>query len=220
MGANGKAAVDSRTDCVDQVTSALRLRGRMRTLLPSIYFVVCFIAARFGRDSGLNPAACSLTVLFIATAATAHLLGRNLPAQNIFGLAVTIAFVSGAANLATALLGFPTVRPVMNRSFIELAGWTTPLLWMVALVNSRGMAALLLRRLPTANRGLCLIGLSSVLAASLNLAVGITAGDFVLQVLVGAILLVISTPWFLDKRNLPPVLSYQPLVILIALLLW
>jgi len=122
--------------------------------------------------------------------------------------------------MAAHFLSEPLIRPGMNSRFAELPHWTTPLLWLVALVNSRGIARLLLRGVPKTNYGLWLIGVSSLLAASLNFATGTTGRTFVLQFALAAIALIVSTPWLIDKRNVPSAQSYQPLGILVLLLLW
>ena len=188
--------------------------------LPSIYFVVCLLGARIGRESGLNSTVADLIVLISATMATLQLLGRQLPVQNIAGLVVVIGIFSGALLVAANLWNVPLVRPVMNRRFAELPEWTTPLLWVIALVNSRSMAKIVLRGARKSNYGWWLIGLSSLLAAGLNFGAGMSGRTFSLQFAFASLAFIAATPWFLDKRNVPPTLSYQPLLIIISLLFW
>jgi uncharacterized membrane protein len=113
-------------------------------------------------------------LMVLATAATLAALGRQLPGQNVMLAAIIIAVIAGAAQSLGALTGIPFGPYV----YTERAGqqlfnplpWAVPMLWIVAVVNSRGVARLILRPWRKGpNYGLWLIGLSALLVVLLDL---------------------------------------------------
>lgn len=157
----------------------------------------------------------SLFLLVAGTIATLCVLGQKLPLQNIVGLAVTIAIFSGAILLGTSWLKLSFNPPQLNQNFSKLPEWTFPLIWLVALVNARGIAKLLLHRWrKNKNFGLWLLALSSWFVAGLN------ARNFFFQFAFGMIAFVVTTPWFLDKKRAESSADFQPLLLAILLLIW
>jgi uncharacterized membrane protein len=107
--------------------------------------------------------------LALATAASVAILARTLPLQSVLFAACITAFIGGAAHGLSARTGLP-FGPL---SFGESSGpqlfncvpWTVPLLWVVAVFNSRGVARLALRPWrKVKNYGFLLMALTAVLA--------------------------------------------------------
>ena len=88
-------------------------------------------------------------LLLTATLSTLAALSRQLPVQNVLLAALITALIGGVAHLLSALSGIP-LGPVMfgPEAGWKLFGrlpWILPLLWIVAVLNSRGVARLVLR---------------------------------------------------------------------------
>jgi uncharacterized membrane protein len=138
----------------------------------AIVFVATFVLP--GDQAVLN-----LALLLLALAVSITALNRQIPLQNIL-LAIGItAFIGGLAHGLSAQPGLAI--PFGPIFFHEKAGakilssvpWTIPLLWVVALFNSRGTARVILRPWrKLKSYGYWLIGLTAVL---------ITAFDFALE---------------------------------------
>jgi len=88
-------------------------------------------------------------LLLLTTAATLVALARQLPAQNVLLAAFVIAFIGSVAHSVGARSGIP-FGPFMfgsdaGQKLFGTLPWTLPLLWVVAVLNSRGVARLILR---------------------------------------------------------------------------
>ena len=83
------------------------------------------------------------------TAATLVALTRQLPAQNVLLAAFVIAFIGGVAHSVGAKSGIPfgpfMFGPDAGQKLFGTLPWAMPLLWVVAVLNSRGVARLILR---------------------------------------------------------------------------
>lgn len=107
------------------------------------------------------------------------------------------------------------MAPTFNHSFGQLPSWTFPLLWIVAVVNARGVAKLMLNPWQkNKNIGLGLMVLGSVLVAT------VSRQSFFSQFALAAIGFVVTTPWFIDKKGVQQPPDFQALLIVIGLLLW
>jgi uncharacterized membrane protein len=88
-------------------------------------------------------------LLLLATVSTLAALARQLPSQNVFLAAFIIAGIGGAAHIFGATSGIPfgpfMFGPEAGAKFFNIVPWTMPLLWVVAVLNSRGVARLVLR---------------------------------------------------------------------------
>jgi uncharacterized membrane protein len=103
------------------------------------------------------------------------MLARTLPLQSVLFAAFITALIGGAAHGLSARTGLP-FGPV---SFGEMSGpqlfncvpWTVPLIWVVAIFNSRGVARLVLRPWrKVKNYGFLLMGLTAALALAFDVA--------------------------------------------------
>jgi uncharacterized membrane protein len=88
-------------------------------------------------------------LLLITTISTLAALTRQLPAQNVLLAAGIIAVIGGLAHTIGVKSGIP-FGPFMfgtgiGQKIFNTLPWAMPLLWIVAVLNSRGVARLVLR---------------------------------------------------------------------------
>lgn len=103
----------------------------------------------------------ALLVIF-ATAATLTSLARRLPWQNVLLAAAIIAALGTLAMLALASGTRHPAAGVWNPA--SDIRWTVPLIWIIAVLNARGLAQLILRaRRGTRNFGWEMFGLTTLL---------------------------------------------------------
>lgn len=106
-------------------------------------------------------------LVLLAAISTLVALARRLPAQNVALVAVMIAAIGGAAHGLGAKTGIP-FGPILfgSAAGFKLFGilpWIMPLLWIVAVLNSRGVARLVLRPWrKTRTYGFWLMGLTAL----------------------------------------------------------
>ena len=88
-------------------------------------------------------------VLGLAIVSTLASLGRGLQLQNVLMVAGIISIVSGIVLAVGVATGIPFGPIVFTENFGDLLfdtlPWTAPLLWVVILLNCRGVARLILR---------------------------------------------------------------------------
>lgn len=119
-----------------------------------------------------NLEAFLLVLAFLASLTT---LARQLPWQNVLLAAAITALIGGAAHGLSARTSIPfgpvTFTENAGEKLFESIPWIMPLLWIVALFNSRGVARLALRPWrKTSNYGWWLIGLTAALAVVFDVA--------------------------------------------------
>jgi uncharacterized membrane protein len=107
-------------------------------------------------------------LILLAAGTTLLSLSRQAPAQNVLLAAGIIALVGAFAHLIGARLGIPFGPFVYTRAagplLFHILPWAIPFIWVVAVLNSRGVARLILRpRLETPNYGLWVFGLTVAL---------------------------------------------------------
>ena len=114
-------------------------------------------------------------LLVLATFSTLVALNRRLPLQNVLLVAFIIALIGGVAHTIGAKSGIPfgsfMFGPNGGQKIFNTLPWAIPLLWIVAVLNSRGVARLVLRpwrKLRT--YGVWLIGLTATLTMFFNCA--------------------------------------------------
>jgi uncharacterized membrane protein len=113
-------------------------------------------------------------LLVLATATTLTSLSRQRPGQNVLLAAVLIAFIAGAAHTLGALTGVPFGRyqytDRIGQELFHPLPWAVPLIWVVVILNCRGVGRLLLRAWRRSRTyGLWLLGLTVVLALLMDL---------------------------------------------------
>jgi uncharacterized membrane protein len=107
-------------------------------------------------------------LLLLATAGTLFALTRQLPAQNVLLAAFVIAFIGSIAHGIGSKCGLPfgpfMFDPEAGLKLFGILPWALPLLWVVAVLNSRGVARLILRPWRKIRAyGFWLIGLTALL---------------------------------------------------------
>ena len=113
--------------------------------------------------------------LLLATATTVVALARKLPAQNVLLAATLIALIGGAVQTLGAVTGIPFGACIYTDNIgpriFDILSWAMPLLWVVVILNARGVAQLILRPWrKTRTYGFRIIGLTCVLAVVFDFA--------------------------------------------------
>ena len=128
-------------------------------------------AAQLPGKPGWPEAVLVIATLFATTAA----LTRHLPGQNVALAAVIIGFIGGLMHG----VGAATAMPFGPFSFTDNAGprffdtlaWAMPALWIIVILNARGVARLILRPWrKLRNYGFWLIGLTAALTVLFDVA--------------------------------------------------
>ena len=96
-----------------------------------------------------NPEWPYALLLSLATASTIVALLRRLPLQNVLWATLIIAVIGGAAQSLGEITGMPfgpfMFGPKAGPKLFKTLPWAVPLLWVFAILNSRGVARLILR---------------------------------------------------------------------------
>ena len=176
-----------------------------------------------------------------AVATTLAALARRLPAQNILLAASLIALIGGAVQTLGATTGIPfgayTYTDKIGQQIFDLLPWPMPCLWVVVILNARGIARLVLRPWrKTRNYGFQVIGLTCILAVVFDLALEPFASkvsrywiwqtpenvlawhtapwaNFLGWLMTTLLILVVVTPWLINKKptRRPP--DLYPLIV-------
>jgi putative membrane protein len=114
-------------------------------------------------------------LLLLTAASTITALARRLPLQNVLLSTLVIAVTGGAAHALGAITSMPfgpfTFSPTAGNELLETLPWSVPLIWVVAILNSRGVARLILRPWRKTNTyGFRLMGLTTMLAVLFDFA--------------------------------------------------
>lgn len=186
--------------------------------------------------------------LFFATMTSLLALGRRLPLQNVVMAALLIAAISSCVIMVGTMSGVPfgpyVYSEVLGGKFFNVLPWSIPLIWIVIIVNSRGVARLIMRPWRKTNYyGFWVIGLTGLLAVMLDLglepfavyvkdywvwrtpptvAAWYTApwvnslGWFVTTLAI----LAFTTPWLINKQPIKRPIDYHPLVTWLLINVW
>lgn len=185
------------------------------------------------------PDAAGAALIFLALAATMLALARTLPVQNVLTVTALIILFSAGADLLNANFRIPFgARAYTGALGLEFFGlpWPVPLIWAAAILNSRGVARLILRPWrKTSKYGLWVIGLTAVLTMVFDAALEPFATranvwwiwtmpasvpawqsapwcNFLAWAVVTLLILAFVTPWLINKqpraRSSPP--DYHP----------
>lgn len=220
-----------------------RLQTPARFALAALFLSAIVWLFLIGRGHGPEntywPAAA---FVLLALATTLVSLARALPAQNVLAAAAVIAFMASVAEFINAKTGMPfgqrTFTEDMGPRLLGVLPWAMPVLWIVAMLNSRGVARLILRPWrKTSKYGFWVIGVTAVLMVVFDLSLEPFAGtaqrfwiwwtprampawhgapfyNFIGWLVVSLLILAFVTPWLINKnpvRKAPP--DYYPLVV-------
>ena len=152
----------------DEKTSSHLIHWLLAALLAAAF---AFVLATFFLPSlqfAGNPNAPEAVLLLIATASTIFAMERQLPMQNVLLAASVIAFIGGGISALGAISGIPfgplTFTEELGPKIFKTLPWAMPFIWVVVVLNSRGVARLILRPWrKTKTYGFWLMGLTAVL---------------------------------------------------------
>lgn len=180
-----------------------------------------------------------LPVLALAT--TVFALARSLPAQNVVAATVGVLFISSVAQILGAKTGIPFGRyfytETLGAQLLGVVPWPLPLLWTAVILNSRGVARLIMRPWrKTEKYGLWVLGLACLLTVVFDAGLepfAVARGwwiwrtpkglpvwysmplvNFLGRAVVTLITLAAVTPWLINKkpsRQSPA--DYHPLIV-------
>jgi uncharacterized membrane protein len=196
----------------------------LATFLLAAAFVLVLVKIFVPMNSGWPEA----ILILLATFSTLVALARQLPLQNVLLAAFGIALIGGGASAIGARTGIP-FGPFMFGSengpqFSNLLPWAMPLVWVIVVLNSRGVARLILRPWRKTRRyGFWIIGMTAVLTMLFVLALepfasrirhywlwsptklpltwqGAPLADFLGWGFVTALMLVFVTPALINKQ--------------------
>jgi uncharacterized membrane protein len=129
----------------DPAGRLLRSMFWLSTFLLAAGFLYAVIAVGAKSDSNWPEA----LLLLLATVSTLAALARQLPAQNVLLASLLIAVIGGGAHTVGVKSGIPfgpfMFGPEIGQKLFSTLPWAIPLLWVVAVLNSRGVARLVLR---------------------------------------------------------------------------
>ena len=131
---------------------------------------VCLVIARifFSDFLGLHARWPDGAWILAATGVTLAGLGRRLPEQNVILASAVIALIASASIVLGAKTGIPfgpfTFQKNMGSLLFDPLPAAAPLIWIVAIINARGVARLALRPVRTTrNYGFWLLGITTLL---------------------------------------------------------
>lgn len=187
-------------------------------------------------------------LLLLATAGTLTALVRQLPLQNVLLAAGVIAFMGGAVHALGVTTGIP-FGPFLfgvdaGPRLFKTLPWALPLIWVVVILNSRGVARLILRPWrKIRNYGYWLIGVTAALSVLFDLALdplaarvkhywlwlptkfpvdwqGAPLVNFVSWAAVSLLILAFVTPALINKNpaRRPP--DFHPLAVWLGAVVW
>jgi len=119
------------------------------TALVAVCFVAAFAAFRTSANLPDKPDWPDAVLLALATASTVAALSRRLPLQNVLWSALIIAVIGGTAHALGEITALPfgpfVFGPGAGPELFKTLPWPIPLLWVFVVLNSRGVARLILR---------------------------------------------------------------------------
>jgi uncharacterized membrane protein len=123
----------------------------------------------------VTPGQLDAAFVLAATGSTLTSLWRRLPLQNVLTVAFGIAVISGGLSALGAKTGLPFGPFILGAGigpiFYKVLTWATPLIWVIVVLNSRGVARLILRPWrKNKTYGYKLIGLTALLVLLFNVA--------------------------------------------------
>jgi uncharacterized membrane protein len=206
-----------------------------------VWIAQLFFSFRLPLENG----AWGASVLVLALAATLISLSAQLPAQNVLLAAVVIAFIGFAMNCLGSATGIPFGPVVYPQDggplLFTLVSWTTPLIWIIAILSSRGVARLILRPWRKIRAyGFWLIGVTTVLALLFDCGLepfatrvahlwlwrptkitfdwyGTPVSNFLGWIVTALLILAFSTPALMKRKPAKSSPNYPPLVIWTAI---
>jgi uncharacterized membrane protein len=186
-------------------------------------------------------------LILLATASSITALGRQLPLQNVLLAAAVIALIGGAVHTLAAATGIPfgplLCSAKVGPQLFKTLPWAMPLVWVVAILNSRGVARLILRPWrKIRSYGFWLIGLTAALTMLFDLALepfasrvkhywlwrptkfpltwqGTPLVNFLSWAIVALLILAFATPALINKNPVRRPPDFHPLAVWLGAML-
>jgi len=145
------------------------------TVLVAVSFALAFVMLWPSAGAPDKPGWPDALLLLLATAGTLVTLSRRLPWQNVLWAALIMALIGGTAHALGEITGIPfgpfVFEPEAGPRLFKTLPWAMPLLWIVVILNSRGVARLILRPWrKTKLYGFRVIGFTAALVTLFDLA--------------------------------------------------
>jgi putative membrane protein len=138
------------------------------TLLFAAVFVLVVVMQFKPLNLPGNPGWPELVLLLSGLACTITALAQRLPLQNVLLAVFIIAVIGGALHALGAITGIPfgpfTFSENIGPEMFQTLPWAVPAIWVLAVLNSRGVARLILRPWRKINAyGFWLMGMTAAL---------------------------------------------------------
>jgi len=185
-------------------------------------------------------------LVVLATAVTLAGLSRRLPGQNVILASLIIAFIASGVQSLGALSGIPFGPYVydyhnIGRELFYPLPWAVPMMWVVIILNARGVARLILRPWRKIRAyGFWVMGITTVLVVLFDLGFepfatrvksfwfwtptklpftwsGAPLINFFAWAVATLLILAFATPSLIDKKKVKHPPDYQPLIIWLLL---
>jgi uncharacterized membrane protein len=188
--------------------------------------------------------------LFLVSAALSALLSlaQRLPLQNVLMAAVLTLCLAGLVVAVARVTGVPfgpfIYGDALGPRWFETVPWSVPVLWLILIVNGRGVARLIMRPWRKTNYyGFWVMGLTALLAVHFDLVLEPFAVklkhywlwlptqthwqwytapwvNFLGWFAVTLAILVFTLPWLINKQPVKRPMDYHPLIQWMILHLW
>jgi uncharacterized membrane protein len=193
----------------------------------------------------ISPGISDAIVLVLAVASTLVSLAGQLPAQNVLLAAAIVGVMGGAIHTLGAFTGIPfgpiTYFHESDPRLFNALPWFMPFLWIIAILNARGVARLILRPWRKLRiYGYWLIGITTLLTLIFVLGLepfatharhywfwsatklpvdwyGTPLSDFLGWVVTALLILGFSTPALMKKKPSKSYPEYHPLIVWTAI---
>ncbi len=175
-------------------------------------------------------------------------LALRLPVQNVLMTAGLIAGIAFIITSVGAVSGIPfgpfTYSGRAGEQLFAVVPWSVPLMWVVVIVNARGVARLTMRPWRKTNYyGFWVIGLACALAVLVDLSLepfavyvkgywiwrapdwvwnwySAPCVNFLGWMIAALAILTFTTPWLINKNPIKLPMSYHPLVVWVLMNAW
>lgn len=221
---------------------------RVFTLLLVVIWGLALATDGLKLDLPGQPGWVEALLLLLASAGTFTALTRQLPLQNVLLAAAVIALLGGAAHALGVTTGIP-FGPFLfggdaGPQLFKTLPWALPLIWVAMILNSRGVARLILRPWrKTHNYGFWLIGLTALLTVGFDFALdpfaarvkhywlwlptkfpltwqGAPLVNFLSWGAVSLLILMVVTPALINKNPVRRPPDFHPLAVWLGALAW
>ena len=240
-GASKTAGQSSERIAMNPLKTAQRALLGLFLIAISLGILRTFISFQLPMDERAGDA----TVLLLALITTLVSLAGQLPTQNVLLATVIVAVIGGGIHSLGAITGIP-FGPIMYTShggplMFNALPWFMPLLWIVVILNSRGVARLILRPWRKLRvYGYWLIGITTLLTLIFVLGLepiatrlrhywlwsptklpvdwyGTPLSDFLGWLVTALLILAFSTPSLMKKKPTKSFPEYHPLIVWLSI---